>query len=149
MNKRFKLVIIEKAYNHSLFDTEYKEYNSYDLQVCHILSNSVKTKKMIAKKLLCDNQIASLICDMPILNTLIGTGNDNAFYKKDIRYIDNRIKKIAIETIANSITSKQLKQLLTIDIFDKFFLLLNNEKSDIKDFQNLHDEFHKKIGLWN
>lgn len=95
LNSDLRLACIEAGFNKSCFTGEMHNWN--DLQVCHILSKSKTTLNAIKKAYNCSSKTAELIMNMPLLNTVIGSRQDNAEYKKTdkITYIDKKLCQIA------------------------------------------------------
>lgn len=153
LNKEFKQAIIERVYNKSVFDTDIHKIE--DLQICHILSNSEATKKAIMKAYSCDKTIAELLTDMPLLNTVVGTREDNAEYKKtdDIVNIDFKMLTIA-ENIYCNIPDEYFFTLLKIKIFRDIFMKVCYSANInylvgfmLEDIKELQYRFHRETKI--
>lgn len=120
LNSDFRNACIETGFNKSCFTGEQHSWN--DLQVCHILSKSKTTLNAIKKAYNCSSKTAELIMNMPLLNTVIGSRQDNAEYKKteDISYIDSRICCI----VYSQIISKYGKNKFKIKPFNRLINIL-------------------------
>lgn len=164
LNTDFRNACIENNYFISNFSG--KEYNNFnDLQICHILSKSKRTLNSIKKMYGCSEKTADLIMNMPLLNTVVGSRQDNAEYKKtdDINYIDCNLIVIVNNIInTNEEIRKKWDELNNIHIFHLFRLSIqglsnhnihmnwNNER-DIKNntdtIKDIQYQFHKEIDL--
>ena len=149
--KEFKQAIIENVYVNSVFD--YNIYKPADLQICHILSNSEATKKAIMKAYDCDKTIATLLTDMPLLNTVVGTREDNAYYKKtdDIVYINEKLIKLVNSEIISKIRYIDIKNLMTIKVFRDYFYFLQNKyfisEYAVLDIKEIQYRFHRETKI--
>lgn len=153
LHKEFKQAVIENVYVNSVFD--YEIYKPADLQICHILSNSEATKKAIMKAYNCNITIATLLTNMPLLNTVVGTREDNAEYKKtdDIVNIDLKMLTI-VENIYCNIPDEYFFTLLKIKIFRDIFMKVCYSANTnylvgfmLEDIKELQYRFHRETKI--
>lgn len=151
--KEFKQAIIENVYNKSVFDTDIHKIE--DLQICHILNNSEATKKAIMKAYNCNITTATLLTNMPLLNTVVGTREDNAEYKKtdDIVNIDLKMLTI-VENIYCNIPDEYFFTLLKIKIFRDIFMKVCYSANInylvgfmLEDIKELQYRFHRETKI--
>lgn len=156
LNSDFRNACIEHRYFTSNFTGQ--EYNNFDdLQVCHILSKSKRTLNSIKKAYGCSEKTAELIMNMPLLNTVIGSRQDNAEYKKtdDITYIDYNFIEI-VDDILKNYNLYDNKDLNNINLINEFLIevrfvlakdLFKNNKNYSEYFKAIQLQFHKEIDL--
>lgn len=155
LNKIFKEALLDVNYCYSVFD--YDKHYIEDLQICHILSNSLATKKAVTKAYNCDKKIAEMLTNMPLLNTVVGTRQDNIEYKKtdDIVNINIRLINIVKDIFNNHLNKYCLEELLKIKVFSDLYArvscagrltCINIVINDIKEIQYC---FHRELGIYH
>lgn len=152
LNSDFRNACIEHRYFISNFTG--KKYNNFDdLQVCHILSKSKRTLNSIKKAYGCSEKTAELIMNMPLLNTVIGSRQDNVEYKKtdDIYFINNELCVLVADLLKSELDYNN--EIFDIPIFCKFIARLEymrygyNVMYMVDFFKDIQLQFHREINL--